>query len=68
MENNIKYLRAKHNITQEELANRAKCTRQTINSIEKNRYSPSLDLAFRIAEILQTSITEVFIYTNKNRL
>ena len=61
MKNKIKYLRALHDITQEELANKANCTRQTINSIEKNKYSPSLDLAFRIANILGVPITEVFI-------
>ena len=66
MENKIKYLRALHDMTQEELAERVKCTRQTINSIEKNKYSPSLDLAFRIAEALKTPIAEVFIYKTNN--
>lgn len=62
MNNNIKYLRARKDMTQEELANLTGCTRQTINAIEKNKYSPSLILAFKIAEILESDITEVFIY------
>ncbi len=62
MKNNIKYLRARKEMTQEELANLTDCTRQTINAIEKNKYSPSLVLAFKIAEILDTEIAEVFIY------
>lgn len=65
MENKIKYLRALHNMTQEELAEKVNCTRQTINSIEKNKYSPSLDLAFRISDILETPINEVFIHIKK---
>lgn len=65
MENRIKYLRALHDMTQQELAEKVKCTRQTINSIEKNKYSPSLDLAYRIAETLHTPITEVFLYNGK---
>lgn len=62
MKNTIKYLRALNELTQEELAEQVGCTRQTINSIEKNKYSPSLLLAFKIAEALQTDITEVFKY------
>lgn len=62
MENNIKYLRALKDLTQEDLAIKTECTRQTINAIEKNKYSPSLDLAFKIAEVLEVDITEVFLY------
>jgi putative transcriptional regulator len=62
MKNNIKYLRARKDMTQEKLANLTDCTRQTINAIEKDKYSPSLFLAFKIAEILGKEITKVFIY------
>jgi putative transcriptional regulator len=62
MENKIKYYRSIKNITQEQLAKLTSCTRQTINSIEKNRYSPSLNLAFKIAEVLGVGIDELFIY------
>ena len=58
--NNIKLLRTKLNYTQEELAKKTNCSRQTINAIEKNRYSPSLLLAFKIAYILESEIAEVF--------
>jgi len=58
--NNIKLLRTKLDLTQAELANKTNCSRQTINAIEKNRYSPSLLLAFKISQILETSIEEVF--------
>ncbi len=66
MENKIKYFRSTKNITQEQLAKLTSCTRQTINSIEKNRYSPSLNLAYKIAEVLEVGIDEVFIYKNKD--
>ena len=62
MENKIKYFRSIMNITQEKLSKLTGCTRQTINSIEKNRYSPSLNLAFKIAEVLNVGIDELFIY------
>ncbi len=62
MENKIKYYRALHNITQEELAKIVGCTRQTINAVEKDKYAPSLLLGFKIAEALNTEITELFQY------
>ena len=62
MENNIKYLRALHDLTQDDLAQKVGCTRQTINAIEKNKYSPSLDLAFKISDVLQSDITDVFLH------
>ena len=46
IDNNIKVLRAKNNLTQEDLAQVVEVTRQTILAIEKNKYSPSLKLAF----------------------
>ena len=58
--NNIKLLRTKLDLTQEELAKKTNCSRQTISAIEKNKYAPSLLLAFKIAYILKTNIDEVF--------
>ena len=58
--NNIKVLRAKLNLTQVELADKTNCSRQTISAIEKNKYSPSLLLAFKISQILESGIEEVF--------
>lgn len=60
--NNIKVLRAKNNFTQAELAERLNISRQAIISIERYKYTPSLDLAFRIANAFNTTITDVFEY------
>ncbi len=49
-------------MTQKELANFVGVSRQTINAIEGDKYSPSLEVAFRIANILCTSIENVFFY------
>ena len=49
-------------MTQQELADLAKVSRQTIVAIEKGNYSPSLELAFRMASIFDTPVDEVFIY------
>ena len=66
--NNIKSLRAKNNLTQVELSNLCNCTRQTIIAIEKNKYSPSLVLAFKIALVLKTEINLVFEYNNEDNI
>ena len=58
--NNIKLLRTRLDLTQEDLANKTYCTRQTISAIEKNRYSPSLLLAFKISHVLESDINDVF--------
>jgi putative transcriptional regulator len=49
-------------MTQEELANRVGCTRQTINAIEAAKYGPSLELAFKIADEFGVEINKVFQY------
>jgi len=49
-------------MTQQELADRSKCTRQTIIALEQGRYVPSLALAFRIARAFGVSVEEVFEY------
>ena len=51
-----------HDLTQEDLADKLKVTRQTIIAIEKGKYAPSLDLAFRIAEFFDVKIEDVFQY------
>ena len=61
MINKIKILRAERGITQEELAEAVNVTRQTIIAIEKNKYVPSLELAFRIARYFDKGIEEVFV-------
>ena len=62
MKNKIKVFRAMHDLTQEDLAQAIGVTRQTILAIEKGKYVPSLDLAFKIARHFQVNIEEVFIY------
>ena len=61
--NNIRRLRFDNNeMTQADLAKAAGVTRQTISALEANRYSPSLELAFKIAEVFKVSIVDVFGY------
>ncbi len=61
--NQIRALRfAAAEMTQAELADRVGTTRQTIIAIEQGRYSPSLEVAFRIAHALGTPLDEVFAY------
>jgi putative transcriptional regulator len=65
--NDIRRLRFEHGeMTQQELANRAGCTRQTIIVLEKERYVPSLSLAFRIARVFNKTIEEVFEYSGQD--
>jgi len=62
MKNKLKVLRAMHDLTQEDLADKVEVTRQTINAIEKGRYNPSLDLAFKLAALFKVKIEEIFMY------
>jgi putative transcriptional regulator len=67
MKNKIKVFRAMHDLTQEDLAIAIGVTRQTILAIEKGKYVPSLDLAFRIARHFGVTIEEVFTYESEVR-
>lgn len=60
MRNRLKIERAILDITQEELAKKIGVSRQTINSIEKNRYVPSTILALKIARVFNKSVDEIF--------
>ena len=61
--NVIRKLRFEHGeLTQEQLANRIGVTRQTIHAIEAEKYSPSLEVAFQIAQVFGVSIDQVFSY------
>lgn len=65
--NNIRKLRFYHDeMTQKELAEKVGVTRQTIVAIEKAKYSPSLELAFRIALVFDSPLEEVFSYDPKD--
>ncbi len=64
--NRIRVLRFEHNeMTQQDLADRVGVTRQTINAIEAAKYSPSLELAFKIAVVFDRPLEEVFRYQIK---
>jgi len=61
--NEIRLLRAGHGeMTQQELADQVGVTRQTVNAIEGNKYSPSLEVAFRIARVFRVPLERVFQY------
>ena len=62
MKNNLEKIRKEHGINQEELANALEVSRQTIGSLENDRYNPSIILAFKIARYFNMSIEEIFIY------
>lgn len=66
--NNIRKLRFYHDeMTQDELAKKVGVTRQTIIAIENSKYSPSLELAFRIAQVFSVSLDEVFSYVAEDK-
>ncbi|MGF7535111.1 helix-turn-helix transcriptional regulator [Bacillus mexicanus] len=61
MKNHIKELRKSVKLSQEELAKLCNVTRQTINAIENDKYDPTLQLAFDIAFVLDTTVDDLFI-------
>jgi putative transcriptional regulator len=62
MRTRIKELRARYNLTQDDLAKKVSVRRETILFIEKGNYNPSLKLAHEIAKALQTTIDELFVF------
>ena len=60
--NRVKHYRKGANLTQEDLASMPGVSRQTIISIEKNKFVPGLDIAMRIAESLKTPINKLFYF------
>ena len=62
MRTRIKELRARHNLTQEDLAKKVGVRRETIVFLEKGKYNPSLQLAHDVAKALKTTIEELFIF------
>lgn len=62
MKNKLKVFRAMYDMTQEDLAQKVKVTRQTINAIEKEKYDPSLELAFKLAQLFNVKIEDIFTY------
>lgn len=62
MKNNLETMRKAQGISQEELARAMEVSRQTIISLEKGRYNPSILLAFKLAKYFGMSIEDIFIY------
>lgn len=62
MKNRLKVLRAEHDWSQAELAQRLGVSRQTVNSIETGKYDPSLPLAFAIADLFSLKIEDIFLW------
>jgi putative transcriptional regulator len=63
----LKVYRAMHNLTQEDLAKAIGVTRQTVIAMEKGKYNPSLELAFKIAYYFKVKIEDVFFYDKKDK-
>jgi putative transcriptional regulator len=61
MENRLRVLRAERSWSQQGLAERLEVSRQSVNAIETGKYDPSLPLAFRIAELFEAPIEEIFV-------
>lgn len=72
IQNNLRRLRFDHDeMTQQQLADMIRVSRQTIVAIEKGNYSPTLELAFKIARVFNTTVEDVFLYdddSNENNL
>lgn len=67
IKNRLRKLRFENGkMTQQELADRAQCTRQTIIALEQEKYVPSLALAFRIARVFEVSVDDVFEYRDSD--
>jgi putative transcriptional regulator len=61
MKNRLKVLRAERDWSQQDLADRLGVSRQSVNAIETGKYDPSLPLAFRIADVFDKRIEEIFV-------
>ncbi|GAC1433277.1 MAG: helix-turn-helix transcriptional regulator [Acidobacteriaceae bacterium] len=67
LSNTIRELRAAQSMTQQQLADVIGVTRQTVNAIEGDKYSPSLEVAFRIAGVFGVPLERVFQYTSQKK-
>lgn len=67
MKNRLEELRKARGIRQEELANALEVSRQTIGSLENERYNPSILLAFKIARYFGLTIEDIFIYEGEEK-
>jgi putative transcriptional regulator len=60
MKNRLRVLRAEHDLSQAELADRLGIARQTVNALEAGKYAPSLPLAFKISKVFDKPVEEIF--------
>lgn len=67
MKNRLEELRRKIGVKQEELADALGVSRQTICSLEKGRYNPSIELAFKVAKYFEMTIEDIFIYEEEGK-
>lgn len=65
MKNRLEELRTQKGWTQQDLADRVLVSRQTINSLERGRYNPSITLGFRLARQFGVAIEDIFLYSDE---
>jgi len=68
MNNRLKEFRARHNLTQDELARKVNVRRETIVFLEKNKYNPSLRLAYDLSKVFGVKIEELFVFDEQEPL
>lgn len=66
MKNKLQQLRKDRKLTQEQLAEIIGVSRQTINAIEKGKFDPSLPTAFRMAQLFERKIEDIFLFNDKD--
>jgi len=66
MRTRIKELRARYNLTQDDLAKKVGVRRETVLYLEKGKYNPSLKLAYDIAKVLQTTIDDLYFFDDED--
>ena len=66
MQNKIKLYRAANDLTQQALAEQVGVTRQTIIAMEKDKYTPSLELAFKVSRVFDATVEELFLYDDQS--
>ena len=66
MKNKLKLLRENHSFTQDQLATLVDVSRQTIISLEREKYDPSIQLAFKLSRIFSCTIEDIFIFEEGN--
>lgn len=66
MKNHVKDLRMQYDLSQDALAEKVGVSRQTIISLEKGKYNPSIMLAFKLARVFRCQIEDLFIYEEEN--